>query len=152
MDERQAETGGALFHDFGDVCLDVAPEAGPVGQCAAEGAEVVEVGMLCREGLEFGLVVNLGFVICLPLLRSGPFSGKSHCAKARMGAMPVPVAMRMESVTGWLRMKWPWGPWILTAPPGSRSVRSARWLEKNPPSTRLTQRSKRLALAADAIE
>jgi hypothetical protein len=69
-----------------------------------------------------------------------------------MGAMPVPVAMKMESVMGSWRMKWPCGPWIWMVPPMGRSGRSARWLEKKPPSTRLTHRSKRLALAAEAME
>ena len=62
LDERQAQPFSALFHDLGDVCLDVAAEAGPVGLGAAERDQIVEVGMAGGKGGELVVVVEFGLM------------------------------------------------------------------------------------------
>src|SRR3954462_1206968 len=68
----------------------------------------------------------------------------------RNGAMPVPVAMKMVSRNGGLRMKSPNGPWELISSP---SFMSHRKFDMKPSCTRLRQRAKRLSSpGGEAIE
>ena len=78
--QRLAHAGGPLFNDFCDVDLNVAPQACPGIESAAQGGQVVEVGHALRERLELLLVIDVG-------LMAGAVNEKDLFAFAAVGTI-----------------------------------------------------------------